>query len=164
MRFAIQHYTLFSFFCMYILHVFDAEYIAHDVSTMLLQPANEAALLDDFKCVLCLHVLNHPIQTACSHLFCGNCLKQTASSHCPTCRSDMAPIKTVQQSNLPLARLLSQVKVLCPLYHGAGCDWTGPLDSIKYHLDYKCGSVTVPCPHCHGLSVCCFLFYITPKN
>ena len=50
---------------------------------------------EPFTCNICYGlVLEDPVQTVCSHIFCGPCLAPCAGGPCPTCRAMLPPGKS----------------------------------------------------------------------
>lgn len=66
------------------------------------------------ECSVCLCIVDKPVQTTCSHIFCASCVDQSLA--CPTCRAQFTPgdRKPLQECNLPLLRMLNAVHVWCP--------------------------------------------------
>ena len=97
--------------------------------------------LEDFKCAICLSVLDRPLQTSCSHLFCADCINEIPDN-CPTCRGNF--------TSTPdgfVARKIGDIKVKCP-NEGRGCLWTGTLRESEDHLGNRCDYEDVQCKHC----------------
>lgn len=59
------------------------------------EPAAASAYnADATDCVVCLEMIDEPLQTACLHMFCSDCIRNIASGpvhmrKCPICRSDV---------------------------------------------------------------------------
>ncbi len=98
-------------------------------------------------CAICLSLLQEPcIVECCGNRFCKRCIEQIVCScePCPLCkckRFKCMPDKYLQ-------RLLKQRKVFC-LLKEEGCDWTGEMDRVGYHLQLMKRSS---------------LFFSTPEN
>jgi len=57
------------------------------------------------ECTICLDVMENPLQTACRHLFCGECIRRLINtddySRCPICRTEISEESLV---NPPLSQ------------------------------------------------------------
>mmetsp|Transcript_7191 Transcript_7191/g.10948 ORF Transcript_7191/g.10948 Transcript_7191/m.10948 type:complete len:583 (+) Transcript_7191:87-1835(+) len=96
------------------------------------------SLHEEFVCSVCLSIVEHPVLTKCSHVFCKNCLNEWLAQkrNCPKCKTnlensdDILPLETAS----PLAwRILRRVRVRCPL-HTQGCTWKGDYGDVGAHL------------------------------
>lgn len=112
-----------------------------------------------FICAICRNLvdLDCLVTTACSHVFCKQCLPlwlvTKGKTTCPTCNKDLLytnnsggsghsmmmgdhsvmvlPLERAQ----PLAhRLLKSIAVKCPMRKGVGCQWEGSLSDLQTHL------------------------------
>lgn len=106
----------------------------------------DAALIEEFFCPICTSLVETPVITACSHVFCRTCWeewmsREHVSSRCPKCNRIFAgvgaaadscpPCVDLREGN-PLAwRILSRVQVRCPVN---GCPWTGDYSELSPHL------------------------------
>jgi len=98
------------------------------------------SLISEFICPICVSLVEEPLVTLCSHVFCKNCWQewahQTTSTSCPKCNSTAATRsqpQPLQQAN-PLAwRILSRVEINCPL-GDKGCSWKGEYSELSSHL------------------------------
>ena len=144
---------------------------------IVVHPTNEAILRDlsDFVCSICSFLAWQPVQTACDHVFCAECLKQwiqrplqgqsapaamqsnagsnaaaIASAVCPMDRLPLAPhsLRPLKASN-PLAyKILGRVEIGCPRHKHQGCSWRGEYSSGEDHIDKWCEFGLAPCVHC----------------
>ena len=103
-----------------------------------------APLADEFKCPLCLSLMNEPQLTTCGHHFCKSCieplLKRQPGSECPVCNENRFDSMT----DKAFERKIKALKVFCPERED-GCEWTGELVSLEHHLENQCGFVRVNC-------------------
>ena len=97
--------------------------------------------LEDFKCAICLSVLDEPLQTSCGHLFCAECIGGI-SDNCPACRGNF----TTSPDGFN-ARKIGDITVKCP-NAGRGCLWMGTLRESEDHLGNNCDYEEVQCEHC----------------
>ena len=90
-------------------------------------------------CSICCQLvdLEESVLTRCNHVFCKRCMQQWQARQrtCPVCKEDLSRVQTSQMPALkeasPLAwRVLSQVKVACPLE----CPWEGDYYGLQSHL------------------------------
>lgn len=94
----------------------------------------------EFLCAICQQLVEYPLSTACSHIFCESCLGEWFKRRvsCPTCKTDLnravgAPATELKKAN-PLAhRILLRIKIRCPL-HSQGCAWRGDYSELHSHL------------------------------
>mmetsp|Transcript_6797 Transcript_6797/g.17388 ORF Transcript_6797/g.17388 Transcript_6797/m.17388 type:complete len:587 (-) Transcript_6797:22-1782(-) len=104
---------------------------------------SDEALINEFLCPICSQLVEVPVITTCSHVFCRNCYlewvqqqqQDEQSSRCPKCATGLksAGAYELQKAN-PLAwRLLCRVQVRCPL-HAQGCAWKGDYGEVSSHL------------------------------
>lgn len=119
-----------------------------------------------FQCPICLGVLHDPVQTACDHHFCSECLQQTQSGACPVCKFvlDAPDIKPLKEVNVSMYRMMCKIPVLCPYREqekhsedgtqtkrprtDRSCAWSGSYsDLFDQHLTV-CESAPVQCGHC----------------
>ena len=96
-------------------------------------------LLEEFKCAICLQLVDQPVQTSCGHLFCAKCIKSQQT--CPTCRKEFTTTQD-QRSE----RLLKAFKVKCPNSE-KGCVWEGDLGDTEEHMEKNCPHQQVTCPN-----------------
>ena len=96
-------------------------------------------LLEEFKCAICLQLVNQPVLTSCGHFFCVKCIKSQQT--CPTCRKRFTTTRD-QRSE----RLLKAFKVKCPISE-KGCAWEGDLEDTEEHMNKNCPHQQVSCPN-----------------
>mmetsp|Transcript_79549 Transcript_79549/g.208911 ORF Transcript_79549/g.208911 Transcript_79549/m.208911 type:complete len:386 (-) Transcript_79549:20-1177(-) len=90
----------------------------------IVHPSSRKRAEDDFKCSLCLCILDEPAQTIdCHHVFCEPCLDASGVEACPCCRSAFPaagkgwkPLKEVSRA---LLRQLHSLTVYCPNHREA---------------------------------------------
>ena len=106
---------------------------------------------DRFICQICTGVLRDPhLAVCCGQHFCESYLnkwfKKQGKTSCPHCRAKGESFNHV--INKGLRSEINQLTVKC-VNHSEGCEWTGELGEIEYHLesDDGCGFVTVTCPN-----------------
>eukprot|EP01006_Ploeotia_vitrea_P051941 TRINITY_DN67620_c1_g11_i1.p1 TRINITY_DN67620_c1_g11~~TRINITY_DN67620_c1_g11_i1.p1 ORF type:complete len:574 (-),score=54.36 TRINITY_DN67620_c1_g11_i1:200-1921(-) len=93
-------------------------------------------LISEFLCKICMQLVDYPVYTRCTHVFCKNCLQQWVEqkSTCPTCNAtlnyrDVGELKAA----CPLAwRILNKVQCKCPLENG--CEWKGDYSELEAHM------------------------------
>mmetsp|Transcript_4796 Transcript_4796/g.5477 ORF Transcript_4796/g.5477 Transcript_4796/m.5477 type:complete len:579 (+) Transcript_4796:241-1977(+) len=94
---------------------------------------------EEFICAVCQQLvdLDESVVTSCSHVFCTVCMRKWLQRKrvCPTCKSDFtysstSPLPQLKTGN-PLAwRVLSRVKVRCPIR----CGWSGDYSELQSHM------------------------------
>ncbi|MCJ1283324.1 hypothetical protein MMC26_002652 [Xylographa opegraphella] len=100
-------------------------------------------------CPICRCVMIVPVETACGHAFCANCLRlaiahQRAEKSCPSCRSrfqwdNLGPV------NKLVDRMLDELVVRC-VSKSRGCLATLARSNVEDHVNRHCGFSDVPCP------------------
>jgi DnaJ family protein C protein 7 len=91
----------------------------------------------EFICAICTSLVDGPVLTPCSHVFCASCLEQWLSQHganqrCPTCAAALTQASPPLQQASPLGwRVLGRVRVCCPL---KDCAWRGEYSEVHAHL------------------------------
>ena len=95
-----------------------------------------AAISRHLLCSICHGVLERPVQTACEHLFCEDCLLAwlCRKATCPVCTAVTEP-EAVKRAPRAIVGLIDDLEVRCD---HCECDWTGPLDKLNAHLDECC--------------------------
>ena len=95
-----------------------------------------AAISRHLLCSICHGVLERPVQTACEHLFCEDCLLAwlCRKATCPVCTAVTEP-EAVKRAPRAIVGLIDDLEVRCD---HCDCDWTGPLDKLNAHLDECC--------------------------
>ena len=105
---------------------------------------------DDFKCPICLEILQEPHLTTCcgNHHLCKVCMDKVkeANGRCPLCKEK--PFNGFIDKRFE--RQLHELKVYC-LYASKGCTWVGNLGKLDYHLNIgrengECQFVVIECP------------------
>jgi len=104
------------------------------------------SMVQEFVCAVCGDLAQVPVQTACSHVFCGGCLeawrgaqvregRSPAQVPCPKCNAPLGSggARPLRECNPLAARLLGRVPCRCPL-HAQGCTWRGDYDQLQSHL------------------------------
>jgi hypothetical protein len=98
-------------------------------------------------CTACGELLAEPIQSTCGERFCQNCFKALVKGEenpvCPVCS------QTIEQKlawpDAFAAKEVNQVVVYCA-NADAGCNWTGPVNTLQVHLQ-QCKSRLEICPN-----------------
>jgi hypothetical protein len=87
---------------------------------------------ESLKCAICMNVVDPPVKTKCSHIFCKKCIYEWVSVN-PTCPVDRTPlsIKEVIQIDDFVKRLIGDFKVKCI---EKDCKWEGQCSNWKDHL------------------------------
>jgi len=104
---------------------------------------SDEALINEFLCPICSQLVEVPVITPCTHVFCRNCYcewvqqqqQDEQTTRCPKCNINLqsAAVPELQRAN-PLAwRLLCRVQVRCPLTD-KGCTWKGDYGEVSSHL------------------------------
>ena len=89
-------------------------------------------LTDEFKCPICLGILQEPYLTACcGNHFCEVCIEKVkeGANKCPLCQE--TPVNGMVNKNL--RRKLNGLKLHC-IHTEAGCKWIGNLGKLEQHL------------------------------
>lgn len=115
---------------------------------MLITEKGVQTMIEEFVCPICVQLVEAPVITTCSHVFCKPCWeewmsqsKSLSSSKCPKCNrvftglgasaDNTPPVAELKIGN-PLAhRILNRVQVRCMLPE---CSWTGDYSEISAHL------------------------------
>ncbi|CAM9886663.1 unnamed protein product, partial [Heterosigma akashiwo] len=89
-------------------------------------------------CTICQEVLQDPVQTSCEHLFCEEELSEWLANR-QTCPFDNCIIKQdeISKPSRIVTNMLGELERYCK-FKDTGCDWTGPAERLKNHLDQKC--------------------------
>lgn len=77
--------------------------------------ARFVALIDeDFHCVICTMVLEHPVQSPCEHIFCNDCIVKWLSIK-ETCPVDQSSLRVQDLKSVPryFRNLLDKMEILC---------------------------------------------------
>ena len=97
-----------------------------------------APLADEFKCPVCLSLMNEPKVTSCGHHFCKVCIdpvKQEPNPKCPVC--DELEFNMI--SDRALEKKIKALKIYC-INRENGCHWTGELATLDEHLERDCSN------------------------
>ena len=120
-------------------------------------------LPQEFKCGICLDVLNNAhLTTCCGHHFCQRtCYERVKSTPdkkpCPMCSANSE--KFLAFPDLNIQRRIRQLEVYCPNKAdtdgssrggGCGCNWKGVWSELSEHLCKKCDFRQVACPNYCG--------------
>ncbi|KAF2120835.1 hypothetical protein BDV96DRAFT_513694 [Lophiotrema nucula] len=103
-------------------------------------------------CLICHSAFDRPVQLACQHYFCRECLVHAlAAQHiehktCPTCRRSIDP----EREPLPIPKIietmLDELVVRCPNTK-SGCDWVDQRANVHDHVMLYCEYTQVECPN-----------------
>ena len=109
----------------------------------------------EFKCSICLHVLNNPRQCPGNrHRFCLGCISRHLgdSNSCPVCKCELSHATLAR--NKPLKKAIGKMKMKCPTTQGietgssdSFCAWIGAVDDHIRHVERDCGFAVVVCAH-----------------
>ena len=111
----------------------------------------DKSLEEEYQCPICLQVMKNPeLTSCCGHHFCHKCINEIKKSNqcCPRCKKQ--GFRTLK--NRQLRNKINELKVYCYLKE-YGCNWTGSLEQLEFHLDLKnpegeCQYAPIQCPHC----------------
>ena len=96
-------------------------------------------LLDNFKCPICLEIVEEPWETSCcGNLFCEKCILSYMSNQCPICRTKN--FKTKKNNFAKLLIKEYEGNFSCP----HGCNKKIKLNEFKEHK-YNCDDVIFKC-------------------
>ncbi len=104
--------------------------------------------LDNFKCNICLEVLQEPVQCVKNeHYFCKKCISKhlKRKQACPVCHDDLTP-KTLRPISRVVANLLQQFQSLRCKYATRGCTSEVKYEDFLLHHE-ECGFAPVQCSH-----------------
>lgn len=128
---------------------------------------------EEFKCSICLNVLEQPVNGPCGHVFCSSCINTWLdqsqrnatqisgprrriifSGTCPVDRKALCREELVDAA-IPFRNMLSRLKMKCD-FEQYGCNTITPLGSIRDHVR-SCTwnpDEVIPCPNgCSSLFV-----------
>ena len=104
----------------------------------------------DLVCVICSLVCRDAVETACSHIFCSQCLSKwmERKRECVTCRTPLPSPADVRPSGFIRRKVLGLL-VACPHSAAVGdsgggggvsscCDWQGEIRYLSSHLRREC--------------------------
>jgi hypothetical protein len=122
-----------------------------------------------------LSPLLSPVETPCSHVFCERCLTPALQQkqQCPQWYLTRCPLLlfslnyllpifvclvysravvglSASQPAIAVGRMLSSLKVRCPLYADDGCAWTGSYSDLNIHVTKNCGVAPTGCAFCNA--------------
>lgn len=109
------------------------------------------AVDSNLVCLICHSPFEKPVQLACQHYFCADCLTHAWAAQregqrtCPTCRShaDVAnepfPVPKIVET------MLDELLVKCPNTKG-GCTWVDQRANVHDHVMLYCEHTLVECP------------------
>ncbi|KAF2264540.1 hypothetical protein CC78DRAFT_616701 [Lojkania enalia] len=102
-------------------------------------------------CLICHSPFDQPVQLACEHYFCRECLEHAWDAQrddhktCPTCRRRI----DTEREPLPVPRLLEtmldELVVKCPNAR-SGCNWVDQRVNVESHAMLYCEYAQVECP------------------
>jgi len=131
---------------------------------LLRDGTEDGEMIEEFICKICqVHVVgNNPKLSKCSHLYCGDCIRQwfdvyprslswaqraqaAGSAPCPVCKeplkeeTDLFPVCAAGRTESAfLYRVLSGLKIQCSNHarcrDDGRCDWTGEYGSFQEHV------------------------------
>lgn len=106
---------------------------------------------DEFKCSICLNVLETPVHGPCGHVFCSSCINTwlesnsrtpsalitqrrriTVSGTCPVDRKPLCKDE-LGEAAIPFRNIISRLKIKCD-FESFGCKAIITLGSIKDHV------------------------------
>jgi hypothetical protein len=125
-----------------------------DVSDVKLEPVDQLLeeTLRGVTCCICLKLPWDPIVTPCQHMYCRHCI-ETSLNETATCPKDSKSLSHAQLTDLKVASsltygIVSSMRVSCPFFRSAGCDWTGEVSAADGHVRNYCPFVLVECGAC----------------
>ena len=102
-------------------------------------------LSDFFRCPICRHCLNDPMQTPCGHRFCQQCIESVLRSSQPICPLDREQLDNVFP-DAACRRQINALKVYCS-NRKSGCTWSGEMiDETSHQASCKYGKIA--CEFC----------------
>jgi hypothetical protein len=108
-----------------------------------------------WECGICYSLLVDAVCLPCaaSHRFCRHCISRELCrvARCPI-DQHRATLSDLRPLDSAVAHLLfADLRVYCPLYHDAGCEWQGPYARMNHHLDNECNYHPRACQSCHTM-------------
>ena len=107
--------------------------------------------VEDYKCLLCLHVTREPFLTSCcGQHFCQVCIGRilTDNKPCTFCKENSFTTLLDKKQK----RGIMSLKVYCEK-KAEGCQWMSGLGELEQHLGENCEFVEVNCPNKCGLAI-----------
>ena len=100
-------------------------------------------------CLICHTPFDSPVQLACEHYFCRDCLDhawapQPARRTCPTCRRPVATDDDIRPVPKIVETMLDELVVKCPNTK-AGCGWQAQRVNVRDHVMLYCEYTPVMC-------------------
>jgi len=104
----------------------------------------DSGIAPELICPVCTGILDTPIRTPCSHLFCKACLNEwlARSKGCPQCRANLVSFNSNSEDRL-IKNIVGVTKVKCTKF-AQGCSWVGPLESLQSHPCSACSCERCP--------------------
>lgn len=102
-------------------------------------------LSDFFRCPICRHCLDDPMQTPCGHRFCQQCINSVLQSSQPVCPLDRTGLDNVFP-DAACRRQINALKVYCS-NKNSGCTWSGEMSDEACHQK-SCQYGKVACEFC----------------
>jgi len=89
-------------------------------------------------CLICLDVLENPVQTPCEHLFCDADIREWLKSK-NTCPADQSRVNQnqIKTASRIVLNMLGELERFCKNKE-KGCIWSGPSDRLQTHLKSHC--------------------------
>ncbi|KAI8495577.1 PREDICTED: TNF receptor-associated factor 5-like [Branchiostoma belcheri] len=88
-----------------------------------------------YECPICMLAFRDPVQTACGHRFCADCLgpcMRKKNPQCPIDGLELHPDKLF--ADVAFSRQVLSLTVRCN-FRSDGCDWKGELRDLQEHLE-----------------------------
>ncbi|XP_070185297.1 uncharacterized protein [Littorina saxatilis] len=105
----------------------------------------EEEVPEELICAVCNKVLVHPVESTCTHLFCGACLKKRLKKEetrtCPKC--DTRLNHKTKAPSVPLKVRLLNLLIRCSY----DCEKICKLSEMPDHVSEECPRAPVACPH-----------------
>lgn len=101
-------------------------------------------------CLICHTPFDRPVQLACEHYFCRECLDHAWAPQphgrrsCPTCRRAVETEGDIRPVPRIIETMLDELLVKCP-NHKAGCTWSSQRVNVHDHVMLYCEYTPVMC-------------------